>query len=44
MEEVDSNSFFTDDFEWFKTLVEKVNPDMVKTARKLELKVESKEE
>ena len=30
--------------EWFKTLVEKVNPDMVKTARKLELKVESKEE
>ena len=33
-----------DDFEWLKTLVEKVNADMVKTARKLELKVEYKEQ
>ena len=43
MEEVDSNSIFMDDFEWLKTLVEKVNADMVKTARKLELKMKYKE-
>ena len=34
---------FMDDFEWLKTLVEKVNADMVKTARKLELKMKYKE-
>ena len=44
LEEVDSNFFFMDDFECFKTLMEEVNADMLKIARKLELKWSQKKE